>query len=99
MAGRLCQPGHLPGPEQQSGDSADGPGSEKHPTWHGAFGCAALAAPKAEVMLLSTYVAGTAYHDAADAASTLCPGEPVTLQRESKTITIGARSRCEPAPA
>ena len=45
---------------------------------------AALAAPKAEVMLLSTYVAGTAYHDAAVAASTLRPGEPVTLQREQR---------------
>jgi HIRAN domain len=54
----------------------------------GALAGAAVAAPAAlagangEVTLLSTYVAGTAYHAAAAAAPGLRPDAPVVLQRE-----------------
>lgn len=53
----------------------------------GALGAVALAAPAAagaareRIALLSTYVAGTAYHDAL-AAGSLRPGDPLTLRRE-----------------
>jgi hypothetical protein len=55
----------------------------------GALGAVALAAPaaagvaQASVALLSTYVAGTAYHDAG-AAATLRPGDPLMLRREPR---------------
>ena len=42
---------------------------------------AALAGAKDEVALLTTYVAGTAYH-AAEAAAALRPGAPLELKRE-----------------
>lgn len=55
----------------------------------GALGAVALAAPAAagaareRMALLSTYVAGTAYHDALAAAS-LRPGDPLALRRERR---------------
>jgi HIRAN domain len=42
----------------------------------------ALAGANGEVALLSTYVAGTAYHAAPAAAPALRPGAPLALQRE-----------------
>jgi len=42
----------------------------------------ALAAPRDEVTLLSSYIAGTAYHRAGEAAAALRPGDRVTLRRE-----------------
>lgn len=54
----------------------------------GALGGAALAAPAAlattrgEVALLATYVAGTAYHQAQEAAATLHARDRVVLRRE-----------------
>jgi HIRAN domain len=54
----------------------------------GALGGAALAAPGAlaasrdRVELLTTYVTGTAYHEAGEAASALRPGDLVELRRE-----------------
>ena len=69
----------------------------------GALGGAALAAPGAlaaarnEVLLLSTYVAGTAYHQTSE-ASALRPGGSVTLRREPRNdydpraIAVHARS-------
>lgn len=56
----------------------------------GALGAVALAAPaaagvaQASVTLLSTYVAGTAYHKAGEAAATLRPGDVLALQRERR---------------
>ena len=56
----------------------------------GALGAVAVAAPagagvaQASVALLSTYVAGTAYHDAGAAGSTLRPGDWVALQRDQR---------------
>lgn len=61
----------------------------------GMVGSAALGAPFARattgaaagatnpVRLLSTYVAGTAYHDSGDAVAALGAGRPVTLWREA----------------
>ena len=43
----------------------------------------ALAAPRDEVSLLSTYIAGTAYHRS-DEAAALRSGDPVTLRREPR---------------
>ncbi len=45
---------------------------------------AARAASRSEVPLLSTYVAGTAYHQAGEAAATLQPGEPLALRRDHR---------------
>jgi hypothetical protein len=48
-------------------------------------GSASLAAPARQLVLLSTYVAGTAYHDAGEAASALRPGDPIALHREHRS--------------
>jgi hypothetical protein len=45
---------------------------------------AAAGAARASVPLLSIYVAGTAYHAAGEAASTLRPGDSLALQREQQ---------------
>ena len=61
----------------------------------GALGGAALAAPAAaalaapaavprEVALLAAYVAGTAYHEAGQAAAMLHPGDRLMLRREPR---------------